>query len=122
MATMYPRHLEKVSENASRSSTFFRQSIPQALEMTPKGILGTGSLSSASARDASLRYPPVHRTCSGHLRPIRRQMSLAALAVSTDSVYESEKRPFIHRTSERASSHSVSGSLISSQILSHTKG
>ena len=49
-------------------------------------------------------------------------MSLAALAVSTDSVYESEKRPFIHRTSERASSHSVSGSLISSQILSHTKG
>ena len=68
------------------------------------------------------RYPPVHSTCSGHLRPMRRHMSLAALAVSTDSVYESEKCPFIHRVSDRASSGSVSGSLISSQILSQTKG
>ena len=114
--------MENVSENASRSSTCLRQSMPQVLEITPKGILGTGSLSIASAREASLRYPPVHSTCSGHLRPMRRHMSLAALAVSTDSVYESEKCPFIHRISDRASSGSVSGSLISSQILSQTKG
>ena len=80
------RPFENVDANSSRSVTLPRTSIPHTRLIVANGRSGTGSPVTASARAASLRYPPVHSICVGHLLPMARQRSLAVLAVSTARV------------------------------------